>query len=107
MRGDEQLIVQDGERARKRGRNVRGHAQNGRVASEVPTDAELRGNAALRQLVEAVGAADEHDEADWVEWKGPLDLATKPSCFHIARAVLGMANRDPERAALSAVVSAT
>lgn len=68
---------------------------------EVPTDAELRGNAALRRLVEAVVVADEHDEAHWVEWKGPLDLSTKPGCFHIARTVLGMANRDPERAALA------
>lgn len=59
----------------------------------------MRGHSALRQLVEAVVAADEHDESDWVEWKGQLDLTAKPGCFHIARAVLGMANRDPERAA--------
>jgi hypothetical protein len=69
------------------------------VTIEVLTAAELRGHSALRQLVEAVVAADEHDESDWVEWKGPLDLTAKPGCFHIARAVLGMANRDPERAA--------
>jgi len=69
------------------------------VTIQVPTDAVLRGTAALRQLVEAVVAADEHDEADWIEWKGTLDLTAKEGCFHVARAVLGLANRLPERAA--------
>lgn len=66
----------------------------------MPTDQAIRGTAALRSLVEAVVAADPHDEADWIEWKGPLDLATKEGCFHVARAVLGLANREPERAEL-------
>src|SRR5438270_353217 len=68
------------------------------VAIDVPTDAGLRGSAALRQLVEAIAVAGEHDEADWIEWKGQLDLSTKPGCFHVARAILGLANREPERA---------
>jgi hypothetical protein len=53
----------------------------------------------LRRLVAAIVDADEHDELDWVEWKSALDLTTKHGCFHIARAVLGMSNRMPERAA--------
>ncbi len=76
--------------------------QNGAVTIEIPTDRALRGAAALRSLVEAVVRADAHDEADWIEWKGPLDLATKEGCFHVARAVLGLANREPERAQLVA-----
>jgi hypothetical protein len=70
------------------------------VTIELATDAALRGAAALRSLVEAVVGAAEHDEADWIEWKGRLDLATKEGCFHVARAVLGMANREPDRAQL-------
>ena len=73
---------------------------NGVVTIEVPTDVALRGSTALQRLVEAVVEADPHDEADWVEWKGPLDLGTKDGCFHVARAVLGLANREPERAQL-------
>lgn len=49
----------------------------------------------------AVVEADEHDEADWIEWKSELDLTSKRGCFHIARAILGMANRLPERATLT------
>ena len=73
---------------------------NGGVAIAIPTSSFLRGAAALQSLVDAVVKADEHDEADWIEWKGPLDLATKEGCFHVARAVLGIANRPPERAQL-------
>lgn len=52
----------------------------------------------LIRLVRAVLAADEHDEADWIEWKSALDLTTKEGCFTIARTILGMANRLPESA---------
>lgn len=72
--------------------------QNRCVAIEIPTDQELRGTAALRRLVEAVVVGGDHDETDWVEWKSVLDLGDKPGCFHVARAVLGLANREPERA---------
>lgn len=68
------------------------------MSIEISTDAALRGTAALRELVEAIVGADEHDEADWVEWKGQLNLATKEGCHHVARAILGLANREPERA---------
>lgn len=72
--------------------------QNAGMPIQIATANALRGAAALRSLVDAVVAADEHDESDWIEWKGQLDVATKEGCSHIARAVLGLANRDPERA---------
>src|ERR1700736_3306122 len=54
----------------------------------------------LGRLVQAVVDADEHDEADWIEWKSDLDLSTKKGCFPIARTTLGMANRIPAAASL-------
>jgi hypothetical protein len=70
------------------------------VAVNIDTTTALRGLHDLQRLVETVIDADEHDELDWVEWKGTLDLSTKAGCFHVARAVLGMANRLPDRAGL-------
>lgn len=71
------------------------------VAVNIDTTIALRGVRDLQRLVEAVIDADEHDELDWVEWKGTLDLSAKEGCFHVARAVLGMANRLPDRAGLT------
>ncbi len=71
------------------------------MAVNIDTTIALRGVHDLQRLVEAVIDADEHDELDWVEWKGALDLSTKEGCFHVARAVLGMANRLPDRAGLT------
>lgn len=68
------------------------------MSLEVDTTCALRGGTALAALVRAVIAANEHDESEAVEWKETLDLATREGCFHIARAVLGMANRNPDRA---------
>ncbi len=68
------------------------------VALSVDTSRALRGTRDLRLLVDAIVAATDHDEADWIEWKSGLDLTTKEGCFPIARTVLGMANRLPERA---------
>jgi hypothetical protein len=68
------------------------------VALSIDTSHALRGTADLRLLVNAVVAATDHDESDWIEWKSDLDLTTKDGCFQIARAVLAMANRLPERA---------
>jgi hypothetical protein len=72
---------------------------NGEMALDIDTRRALRGLPDLRRLVEAVVAAGEHDEAEWIEWKSTLDLTTKHGQFHVARTVLGMANRLPERAA--------
>jgi hypothetical protein len=43
--------------------------------------------------------ASANDELDWIEWKSTLDLTGKPGCFHVARAILGLANRMPDNAA--------
>jgi hypothetical protein len=49
-------------------------------------------------VVDAVLAASPTDELDWIEWKGTLDLNSKPVQGTLARRILGMANRLPERA---------
>jgi hypothetical protein len=53
-------------------------------------------------LVRAVVAAQPEDELDWIEWKIAGDLSTRPTQGTIARHILGMANRLPDRAALHA-----
>ena len=69
----------------------------------MPIDLDTR--AAIRhpdlgRVVQAVIDADAHDEADWIEWKSDLDLATKKGCFPVARTILGMGNRMPAAASL-------
>lgn len=71
------------------------------MALEIDTAAGLRGTSDLRRLVDAVSAATADDEADWIEWKANLDLTEKEGGFSVARNVLGMANRMPERASLT------
>jgi hypothetical protein len=53
-------------------------------------------------LVRAVVAAQPEDELDWIEWKIAGDLSKGPTQGTIARHILGMANRLPDRAALYA-----
>ncbi len=53
-------------------------------------------------LVRAVVAAQPEDELDWIEWKIAGDLSKGPTQGAIARHILGMANRLPDRAALHA-----
>lgn len=53
----------------------------------------------VQALASAVWSADENDELDWIEWKGSLDLSAKAGAAAVARAVLGLANREPARAA--------
>jgi hypothetical protein len=60
------------------------------VAISIDATTALRGVHDLQRLVEAVIDADEHDELDWVEWKGTLDLSTKAGCFH----VVGMGRKN-------------
>lgn len=54
----------------------------------------------LPDLIKAVYEADPNDEFDWLEWKSGLDLTTKHAWSHVARAVLGAANRMPDEAAV-------
>jgi len=71
------------------------------MSIEIETAEALRGIDDLRRLISAVVHASDHDEADWIEWKSTLDLAGKEGCFQVARAILGLANRLPERALLT------
>lgn len=58
----------------------------------------LRSAGQLKALIEAILTAQSHDELDWVEWKREYDLGDSAALGHIARHILGMANRDPTRA---------
>ncbi|MFJ3906091.1 helix-turn-helix domain-containing protein [Streptomyces sp. NPDC090025] len=53
-------------------------------------------------LITAVYRAGAADEVGWLEWKSHLDLTERRSFFTIAKAVLGFANRMPNRALRSA-----
>ena len=53
----------------------------------------------LKRLVQAVRAAGEYDETRWIEWKRSLDLTAVEGIRHIARQILGFANREPRVAA--------
>lgn len=53
-------------------------------------------------VVDAVLAASPADELDWIEWKSSLDLGEKTVRGILARHILGMANRPPDRAAANA-----
>lgn len=67
----------------------------------VPIDAShpFRRLSELMQLVTAVCGADDNDEARWIEWKRTLDLTTATAIRHLAKQILGFANRDPQMAA--------
>jgi hypothetical protein len=47
----------------------------------------------LVALVEAVTRTDPNNESTWIEWKSTLDLSQKRDQCHIAKHVLGFANR--------------
>lgn len=65
----------------------------------VDTSRAFRTNQELASLVTAAIAGTEHDETQWLELKSALDLSTKAGQFAVARAILGMSNRDPDLAA--------
>jgi hypothetical protein len=53
------------------------------------------------ELVKAVRSASAADELDWLEWKSmltfrPKDKADKSARAHLARAIIGFANRQPD-----------
>lgn len=55
------------------------------------------------ELVKAIRAASAADESDWLEWKSTLDFrpknkADKSARAHLARAIIGFANRQPDDA---------
>lgn len=71
------------------------------MSLRVDTARAHRTLAELADLVAAIVASDGKlgQESHWLEWKGPLPIDKQEGHFHIARAILGFANRDPERAA--------
>ncbi|GAA4102968.1 AlbA family DNA-binding domain-containing protein [Nonomuraea soli] len=50
----------------------------------------------LLALAEAIHGAGPADESVWLEWKSTLALNSKAGCHHIARAIVGFANRMPD-----------
>ncbi|MPY81277.1 MAG: hypothetical protein GEV04_23245, partial [Actinophytocola sp.] len=52
----------------------------------------------LEDLVRAVMGADPHNESTWIEWKSRLGLEEMSTHHHIAKHVLGFANRTVETA---------
>lgn len=71
------------------------------MSLRVDTARAHRTLAELAELVQAIVASDGKlgQESHWLEWKGPLPIDKQEGHFHIARAILGFANRDPQRAA--------
>ncbi|MFF5205849.1 hypothetical protein [Streptosporangium sp. NPDC000396] len=69
------------------------------MALDFDTRSAPRRPADLVTLAEAVFEASIADEFTWLEWKSTLDLASKHGCHHIARAIIGFANRMPDEAA--------
>lgn len=61
----------------------------------VPIDSSrpYRWPSELIELVEAVTRADPSNESTWIEWKSTLDLGDKSGHYHVAKHVLGFANR--------------
>jgi hypothetical protein len=73
------------------------------MALEIDTSRAFLSTALRRSLVVAVRDAPQHEsEPDWLEWKSTVDLTEKRWMAEIARNVLGLANRDPDRAERSA-----
>lgn len=46
-------------------------------------------------LIDAIEAANDEDETDWLEWKSGLDLGARQHILKLAIGILAMANRDP------------
>jgi Putative DNA-binding domain len=65
------------------------------VPFDIDISRRVAGQARLAQLVQAVFDASPEDEDEFIEWKTTLDLSSREGAFHVARAVLGFANRDP------------
>lgn len=66
----------------------------------IDTSREHRGPVDLERLVRAIWSGGEFDENHWIEWKSTLDLSSTKGKATLAKAILGMANRQPDEAAL-------
>lgn len=69
------------------------------MALSIDSTRPVKGPAARQALVAAVHGAQDHNEYDWIEWKLRLALGKAEGNFALAKQILGMANRDPDRAA--------
>lgn len=65
------------------------------MALDFDTSRAARRPLELRHLVDAVLGANAGEETDWLEWKSSLDLRSKEGQAHVARCILGFANRMP------------
>lgn len=72
------------------------------MALNLASDRPLMGMLDLERLVGAITAASAEDEPEWLEWKSSLDLISKTDLVSLARQIVGMANRDPDRARVTA-----
>ncbi|QUC56031.1 ATP-binding protein [Streptomyces sp. A2-16] len=63
----------------------------------VSTERPFRSPRQLLELVTAIRDAGEHDENDWIEWKSTYDLTKKDVKATLARHIIGMGNRMPEK----------
>ena len=63
-------------------------------ASQPPVDEQ-----SWQEFLLAVESAHQHDEDEWLEFKGPLDLDGRPARAKLAKAIVAFANRDPRLAA--------
>jgi len=95
LTGPNRLRHRDRERKRK---PVKG-CDAGIMALDLDASRPLRGIDSRRDLVHAIVRCHPSDESEWLEWKTDPDLKTKAGCFHLAKAILGMANRPVEVAA--------
>lgn len=69
------------------------------MALQIDVSKAFRFHGELEQLVRAVLAAGSADERHWIEWKATADLTSAADVMkHIARHILGFANRDPATA---------
>lgn len=94
---DRRTLPHGATRARTEGRPAVRNNQD--VAIPINTSNALLRPSQLEDLVRAVRDSEEHDEHDWLEWKSNLDLASKGAKQHIAKQVLGFANRTVAAAA--------
>src|SRR6185312_4320544 len=85
-----------------RAENVCAAAYVGCMTLRIDVSRALTTHEERAALVRAVVVAEPEDELDWIEWKIAGDLSKRPTQGTIARHILGMANRLPDRAALHA-----
>lgn len=67
-----------------------------RVVLSIESIRRITGVSAYSGLVDAIERATHEDEDEFIEWKSNLDLSVPHGAFHLARAILGFANRDPQ-----------